>query len=142
MILIKELYTYPDNVYGIIEMQDGTLYRFLKTPFRQLTEKNLTLINSPLPNEQYIQATHAIPYETFVDNVMNNYGLTKSPLKYYRSEKGLTQKQLADATGINIRQIQKYESGEYSVENMTLKNAQLIADTLGINVSQLLCKEV
>ena len=32
---------------------------------------------------------------------------------YNRSVMGMTQKELAEKSGINIRQIQKYESGEY-----------------------------
>lgn len=59
-------------------------------------------------------------------------------LKKIRLEKGLTQKDLAHASGVNIRQIQKYESGEYNAENMTLKNAIAIADALKIDVRDLL----
>lgn len=43
-------------------------------------------------------------------------------LKEIRKSQGLTQKALAEKAGINIRQIQKYESGEYDIGNMTLKN--------------------
>lgn len=52
-------------------------------------------------------------------------------VNYFREVKGMTQKELADKSGINIRQIQKYESGEYNAENMTLKNAVALADALG-----------
>ena len=34
-----------------------------------------------------------------------------SKLLYQRSLAGMTQQQVADATGMNIRQIQKFESG-------------------------------
>lgn len=50
---------------------------------------------------------------------------------------GLTQKDLADKSGINIRQIQKYESGEYDIGNMTLKNAIALSDALGCDVKEL-----
>lgn len=59
-------------------------------------------------------------------------------LKKIRLEKGLTQTGLAHASGVNIRQIQKYESGEYNSENMTLKNAIAISDALKIDVRDLL----
>lgn len=39
-----------------------------------------------------------------------------SVLKYYREKKGVTQKQLAEETGISLRSIQKYESGERSIQ--------------------------
>ena len=58
--------------------------------------------------------------------------------KQLRLEKGLTQKGLADATGVNIRQIQKIESGEISVSNITLKTAKALADVLRISVDSLL----
>lgn len=53
-----------------------------------------------------------------------------SMIGYFREVKGMTQKKLAEKTGINIRQIQKYESGEYNPENITLKNAVALADAL------------
>lgn len=53
-----------------------------------------------------------------------------------RSLSGSTQSQLAEKTGINIRQIQKYESGEYKIENMTLKNALALADALECDVRE------
>lgn len=55
-----------------------------------------------------------------------------------RSMKGITQKVLADASGVNIRQIQKYESGEYDCGNMTLKNAVALSKALNCKVEDLL----
>lgn len=43
-----------------------------------------------------------------------------------RSELGVTQKQLAEASGLNIRWVQKLESGEINIDNVTLKNAVLL----------------
>lgn len=54
-------------------------------------------------------------------------------LKSLRLSAGLTQSVLAEQTGINIRQIQKLESGEIAVENITLKNAVAFADALGVS---------
>ena len=56
----------------------------------------------------------------------------------YRKAKGLTQAGLAEATGIPLRTIQKYEGGEYAVKNMTLAFAVKIADALGIDPRELL----
>ena len=57
---------------------------------------------------------------------------------YNRSVMGMTQKKLAEKAGINIRQIQKYESGEYDTGNMTLKNAVSLARALNCTVEDLL----
>ena len=51
-------------------------------------------------------------------------------LLYQRSLANMTQQQLADTTGINIRQIQKIESGESNLGNITLRNAVALANAL------------
>lgn len=53
-------------------------------------------------------------------------------IKTYRKAVGLTQQQLADKSGINIRTIQKIELGEAKIENITAKNLIAIADALDI----------
>lgn len=50
-----------------------------------------------------------------------------------RISAGMTQRQLADAAGINIRQIQKIEAGELAVRNLTARNLLAIADILGVD---------
>lgn len=55
-----------------------------------------------------------------------------------RKAAGLTQKGLADAAGINIRQIQKIEAGEIQIGNITLKNAKALADALHTSIDSLL----
>lgn len=50
----------------------------------------------------------------------------------------MTQRELAEKSGINIRQIQKYESGEYDTGNMTLKNALALSEALECEVRDLL----
>ena len=59
-------------------------------------------------------------------------------IKFQREQNHLTQKELAEKSGINIRQIQKYESGEYDTGNMTLKNAVALAHSLECSVDDLL----
>ena len=55
-----------------------------------------------------------------------------------RKSRGMTQKELADKSGVNIRQIQKYEHGDLDVNNMTLVNAQRLAEALGVTSDDLL----
>lgn len=43
-------------------------------------------------------------------------------IKLARQSAGLTQKQLAAQTGINIRQIQKVETGDIKLSNLTAAN--------------------
>lgn len=59
-------------------------------------------------------------------------------LRDLRLLRGLTQKALASAAGINLRQIQKLESGEIKPENLTLKNALALAAALGVEPKDLI----
>lgn len=58
-------------------------------------------------------------------------------LKELRKLCGMTQKELAEKSGVNIRQIQKYESGEYSLNNMTTKTADGISRAFGCSIDDL-----
>lgn len=44
-------------------------------------------------------------------------------IKEIRKSKGMTQKQLAEQIGVNIRWVQKLEAGEIKLENITFINA-------------------
>jgi transcriptional regulator with XRE-family HTH domain len=54
---------------------------------------------------------------------------------HYRKLKGITQEALAEVTGLNVRTIQRIESGEVDPRLYTLKS---IADALGVNLEELL----
>lgn len=58
-----------------------------------------------------------------------------------RKEAKLTQKALSDQTGINIRQIQKMESGEIDLKNITVRTAVALADAFGISMDDLVKEE-
>lgn len=59
-------------------------------------------------------------------------------IKELRMQLNLTQQQLADKSNINIRQIQRIESGDSNIENITLKNAIFLAKALKCNVEDLI----
>lgn len=59
-------------------------------------------------------------------------------LRERRSAAQLTQAQLAEAAGVNVRQIQKIEAGEIQIGNVTLTNAARIAQALGVKIEELL----
>lgn len=54
-------------------------------------------------------------------------------IKSARKSAGLTQKQLADTIGINIRQVQKIESGEIKLGNLTAYNYIHLCLILGLD---------
>ena len=54
-------------------------------------------------------------------------------IKSARQSAGLTQKQLADQTGINIRQIQKVEAGDIKLSNLTAANYIALCQALDLD---------
>ena len=50
----------------------------------------------------------------------------------------MSQRELAEKSGVNLRQIQRYENSTSDVGNMTLRNALSIADALECEVRDLL----
>ena len=63
---------------------------------------------------------------------MNNH------VKMYRKKQGLTQTDLANLAGLNIRQIQKIENGESKTKNITLKTMQAIAQAFNVKIDDLI----
>ena len=61
-------------------------------------------------------------------------------IKELRKRKGLSQYELSRMTGIQRRQLQRFEYGENKTENMTLKTADKIAKALGVKIESLLDK--
>lgn len=59
-------------------------------------------------------------------------------IKAYRKKQGLTQTDLANRAGLNIRQIQKIENGEAQTENVTLKTMQAIAQAFHVKIDDLI----
>lgn len=77
------------------------------------------------------------------DCALSNYGRDcrnnpANTVAYYRKQREMTQKQLAEQTGIPFRNLQRIESGDITPANMTLKNAVALADALGIDSRELL----
>ena len=65
-----------------------------------------------------------------------NRPITK--LERARRMAGMTQAELAEASGVNIRQIQRVELGEAEAGNLTAKNLLAIAAALGVDAKELL----
>ena len=65
-----------------------------------------------------------------------NRPITK--LEWSRRMAGMTQAQLAEKSGVYIRQIQRVELGEAEAGNLTAKNLLSIADALGVGARDLI----
>ena len=65
-----------------------------------------------------------------------NRPITK--LEWSRRMAGMTRAQLAEKSGVYIRQIQRVELGEAEAGNLTAKNLLSIADALGVDARDLI----
>lgn len=61
-------------------------------------------------------------------------------LKRIRKESGLTQSQLAEASGVNIRMIQHYEQGQKPINSAEAFTVYKLAKSLGCTIEDLLEK--
>lgn len=59
-------------------------------------------------------------------------------IKKIRTEQQLTQQELADKAGINIRLVQRLEKEEVSIMESRIKTIKAIADALGLKVDDLI----
>ena len=59
-------------------------------------------------------------------------------LKWIRTERGLTQAQLAEASGVNVRMIQHYEQGTKDINVAGALTVYKIAQALNCRVEDLL----
>lgn len=66
----------------------------------------------------------------------HNRPITK--LEWSRRVEGMTQAELAEASGVNIRQIQRVELGEAEAGNLTAENLISIADALHVDIRRLI----
>lgn len=64
----------------------------------------------------------------------------ENKLKSTRMAASLTQQQLADASGVNIRQIRRVELGTSEAGNMSARNLLSIADILEVDPRELIEK--
>ena len=59
-------------------------------------------------------------------------------IAFLRTLNGMTQQQLANASGTNIRQVQRFENGERDILGASLKIAIAIASALGVDVKDII----
>lgn len=64
--------------------------------------------------------------------------MDENKLKVARINTGMTQQQLADASGVNIRQIRRVELGTSEAGNMSARNLLAIADVLNMDSRDLI----
>ena len=66
------------------------------------------------------------------------HGRPISKLEWARRAADLTQPELAEKSGVNIRLVQKVENGEALAGNLTARNLLALADALGVDAKSLI----
>lgn len=116
-ILISET---QDIIDGFIELNYN--YKVIKSnPTGQLSNSN---------------AAYLMPTIIFKELDLEELARLNN-LSKIRKNKGYTQSKLAELSGVNIRMIQKYESGERDFKKALVQTAFKIADALEVTVDEL-----
>lgn len=61
-----------------------------------------------------------------------------TPLKAYRESKEISQSQLAELSGVNVRMIQHYEQGSKDLSKASAITVYQLATALGVTVEDLI----
>ena len=59
-------------------------------------------------------------------------------LQEIRKARGLSQRQLAEASGVNVRVLQHYEQGFKDINKAAAETVKALADALGVRMEDLL----
>lgn len=109
--------------------------------WQEAMEQGKDLITGCLKKTIKVSSWGWMPVETakkMGDTAIYEAYPTATKLTYYRIKAGLTQAQLSERSGVNIRQIQRVEGGTSSAGNLTAKNLLAIADALGVDPRELI----
>lgn len=75
---------------------------------------------------------------SLVNHGMDCHNRTITKLEWYRRGAQMELGQLAELSGVNMRQIQKVESGEIDAGRMSARNLLAIADALAVDPRELI----
>lgn len=62
----------------------------------------------------------------------------KSALKFMREDKGMSQSELAKASGVSVRSIQDYEQGRKDINRASVVTVLQIAEALDVDVYEII----
>ena len=81
---------------------------------------------------------HEAPIEKFIEILSNKKSNSQTNLKLQRERMGLSQSQLADISGINIKTIQAYEQRQKDIKSAKFETLQKLSVALGCEILDLL----
>ena len=81
---------------------------------------------------------HEAPIEKFIEILNNKKNNNQTNLKLQRERMGLSQSQLANMSGINIKTIQAYEQRQKDIKSAKFETLQKLSSVLGCEIIDLL----
>lgn len=81
---------------------------------------------------------HEAPIEKFIEILNNKRNNSQTNLKLQRERMGLSQSQLADMSGINIKTIQAFEQRQKDIKSAKFDTLQKLSSVLGCEIVDLL----
>lgn len=81
---------------------------------------------------------HEAPIEKFIEILNNKKNNRPTNLKLQRERMGLSQSQLADISGVNIKTIQAYEQRQKDIKSAKFETLQKLSDVLSCEILNLL----
>ncbi|MGN0534791.1 MAG: helix-turn-helix domain-containing protein [Eubacterium sp.] len=81
---------------------------------------------------------HEAPIEKFIEVLNSKKNNCQTNLKLQRERMGLSQSQLADLSGVNVKTIQAYEQRQKEIKSAKYETLQKLSSALGCEISDFL----
>lgn len=88
---------------------------------------------------------HEAPEEKFAEIVIDKWNRRQEKrrgLRAMRTSSGLTQRELAAASGVKLRSVQLYEQGQMDIDKASVSTVRALAHTLGCSIDDLIWKPI
>lgn len=108
-----------------------------KDIFKLIEKTNNILVDLMEKDKKRITTEEIVVYYKTIGYFHKRNKITA--LKFYREEANKTQKQIAEAAGISLRQYQRYEAVNSTLGIANKSVVRRIADTLSVNTNDLVC---
>lgn len=108
--------------------------------YQNATNLNYKSIHQIVSFEELInmyKTLHEAPIEKFIGILNNKKNNSQTNLKLQRERMGLSQAQLADMSGINIKTIQAYEQRQKDIKSAKFDTLQKLSAVLGCEIIDL-----
>ena len=116
-------------------LDDGGNPAFAVIPWREYARLAMMDADAGLTDEELYDHAKSVDGESFPIEVADRLLAGEKAVRVYRAHRGMTQKQLAHAAGINVVYLSQIERGRRTGSTRTLS---ALAEALGVDVDDLI----